>query len=70
MAMTPKEIHQALAGICSTFPKSSKTFVGFIDHASKTGAMEGTMQHAGCDFNEERLATGKQGADSQLCAGR
>ena len=47
MAMTPKEIHQALAGICSTFPKSSKTFVGFIDHASKTGAMEGTMQHAG-----------------------
>lgn len=47
MAMTSKEIHEALAGICSTFPKSSKTFVGFIDHASKTGAMEGTMQHAG-----------------------
>ncbi len=45
--MTPKEIHQALAGICASFPKSGKTFVGFIDHAAKTGAMEGTMQHAG-----------------------
>jgi hypothetical protein len=46
MAMTPKEILKALTEVCTTFPNSSKTFVGFIDHASKTGVLEGTTQHA------------------------
>jgi hypothetical protein len=46
MSMTPKEILKALTEICTTFPKSSKTFVAFVDLASKTGAFEGTTQRA------------------------
>lgn len=43
---SPSDIHKALAEIQETFPKSSKMFVGFIEHHSKTGAFEGTTQEA------------------------
>lgn len=43
---TPSDIFKALTEICGTFPKSSKTFVGFIEDRSKTGAFEGTTQEA------------------------
>jgi hypothetical protein len=44
MAMTPSEIYKALGEIRTTFPKSSKMFVGFIERADKTGALEGSTQ--------------------------
>lgn len=43
---TTSDILKALTEICGTFPKSSKTFVGFIEDHSKTGAFEGTTQEA------------------------
>ena len=42
--MTPSEIHEKLSEIRKNFPKSSKMFVGFIERADKTGAMEGSVQ--------------------------
>lgn len=42
--MTPSEIHKALSDIRAGFPTSSKMFVGFIERAEKTGAMEGSVQ--------------------------
>jgi hypothetical protein len=44
MAMTPHEIYKALEEIRPAFPKSSKMFVGFIERAEKTGALEGFTQ--------------------------
>ena len=46
MAMAPGEIRKALGEIYSTFPKSSKMFLGYIEPASATGAFEGTTQRA------------------------
>lgn len=43
---SPKDIYKTLAEICGTFPKPSKTFVGFIEDHSKTGVFEGTTQEA------------------------
>src|ERR1043165_5795238 len=43
---TPSDILKALTEICGPFPKSSKTFVGFIEDHSKTGVFEGTTQEA------------------------
>jgi len=42
--MTPSEIHEKLTEIRKIFPKSSKMFMGFIERADKTGAMEGSVQ--------------------------
>jgi len=42
--MAPSEIYKALSEIRATFPKSSKMFVGFIDLAQNTGALEGSAQ--------------------------
>lgn len=44
--LTPRDILKTLTEIRDTFPKSSKMFVGFIEHHSKTGAFEGTTQEA------------------------
>lgn len=42
--MTTNEIHKELAEIRESFPKSSKMFLGFIERADKTGALEGSTQ--------------------------